>query len=158
MIPAAFDYVRPADLGEALRILKEHEGEAKVLSGGFSLLPLIKLRLAQPGLLVDLRDVGGLDGIGRSGDEFRIGARATHRRILEDPALARRPPDHARRGRRHRRPADPQLGHDRRIRGPRGPGCRLAGGPPGAPRRDRPAKHRVASGWSRRAGSSSTRS
>ena len=87
MIPAAFDYVRPADLGEALRILKEREGEAKVLSGGFSLLPLIKLRLAQPGLLVDLRDVGGLDGITRSGDEFRIGARATHRRILEDPAL-----------------------------------------------------------------------
>ena len=87
MIPAAFEYVRPADLGEALRILKEHEGEAKVLSGGFSLLPLLKLRLAQPGLLVDLRDVGGLDGIARSGDEFRIGGRATHRRILEDPAL-----------------------------------------------------------------------
>jgi carbon-monoxide dehydrogenase medium subunit len=87
MIPAAFDYVRPADLGEALRILKEHEGEAKVLSGGFSLLPLLKLRLAQPGLIVDLRDVGELDGISRSGDGFRIGARATHRRILEDPAL-----------------------------------------------------------------------
>src|SRR3989304_6051423 len=92
MIPAAFDYVRPADLGEALRILKEHEGEGKVLSGGFSLLSLIKLRLAQPALLVDLRDVGGLDGISRIGDEFRIGARATHRRILEDAALGTAPP------------------------------------------------------------------
>src|SRR3970040_507288 len=87
MLPAAVDYVRPSDLGEALRILKEREGEAKVLSGGYSLLPLIKLRLAQPALLVDLRDVGGLDGISRIGDEFRIGGRATHRRILEDAAL-----------------------------------------------------------------------
>ncbi|HSO30311.1 MAG TPA: FAD binding domain-containing protein, partial [Candidatus Sulfomarinibacteraceae bacterium] len=46
-----------------------------------------KLRLAQPSVLVDLRDIGGLDGISRSGDEFRIGGRATHRRILEDEAL-----------------------------------------------------------------------
>ncbi|HEX5823786.1 MAG TPA: xanthine dehydrogenase family protein subunit M [Candidatus Limnocylindrales bacterium] len=87
MIPAAFEYVRPVDLGEALQILKDHEGEAKVLSGGYSLLPLLKLRLAQPALLVDLQDVGGLDGIGRRGDEFRIGGRATHRQILEDPDL-----------------------------------------------------------------------
>ncbi len=87
MIPPAFDYVRPADLGEALRILKAHEGEAKVLSGGFSLIPLLKLRLAQPALLVDLRDVGGLIDITKSGDAFRIGGRATHRRILEDAAL-----------------------------------------------------------------------
>src|SRR3972149_2824269 len=85
MIPPVFDYVRPSDLGEALRILKEREGEAKVLSGGYSLLPLIKLRLAQPALLVDLRDVGGLDGISRIGDEFRIGGRATPR-AARDPA------------------------------------------------------------------------
>ncbi len=83
MFPSAFDYVRPGSLDEALRILKEHEGEAKVLSGGFSLLPLMKLRLAQPGLLVDLRDVGGLNGLTRDGDVIRIGGRATHRQILE---------------------------------------------------------------------------
>jgi len=88
MIPAAVDYVRPADLGEALRILKEREGEAKVLSGGYSLLPLLKLRLAQPALLVDLQAIGGLDGISRTDDDIRIGARATHRRILEDDGLA----------------------------------------------------------------------
>ncbi len=88
MIPSAFDYVRPADLGEALRILKEREGEAKVLSGGYSLLPLLKLRLAQPALLVDIGAIGGLDGITRTDDDIRIGGRATHRRILEDDGLA----------------------------------------------------------------------
>lgn len=87
MIPSAFDYTRPRDLAEALRILKDREGEAKVLSGGYSLLPLVKLRLAQPALLVDLRDVGGLDAITLSGGEFRIGGRATHRAIQTDAAL-----------------------------------------------------------------------
>jgi carbon-monoxide dehydrogenase medium subunit len=85
MIPAAFDYVRPADLDAALKILAEREGEAKLLSGGYSLIPLLKLRLAQPGLLVDLRDVAGLDGIVQTDDELRIGARATHRQIHENP-------------------------------------------------------------------------
>jgi len=88
MIPPAFDYVRPADLGEALRILREREGEAKVLSGGYSLLPLLKLRLAQPAVLVDLQAIAGLDGISRTDDDIRIGGRATHRRILEDDGLA----------------------------------------------------------------------
>lgn len=87
MIPAPFDYVRPPDLDAALRILAEREGEAKLLSGGYSLLPLLKLRLAQPGLLVDLRDVAGLDGISRR-DFFAIGGRVTHRRIHEDDGLA----------------------------------------------------------------------
>jgi carbon-monoxide dehydrogenase medium subunit len=83
MIPGQFDYVRPGDLDETLRILTEREGEAKLLSGGYSLLPLIKLRLAQPALLVDLRDVAGLDGIAETDDYLRIGARATHRQIHE---------------------------------------------------------------------------
>ena len=83
MIPGHFDYIRPPDLAETLRILKEREGEAKLLSGGYSLIPLIKLRLAQPALLVDLRDVTGLDGIGETDDYLRIGARATHRQIHE---------------------------------------------------------------------------
>ena len=83
MIPGHFDYVRPVDLAETLRILQEREGEAKLLSGGYSLIPLIKLRLAQPALLVDLRDVTGLDGISETDDYLRIGARATHRQIHE---------------------------------------------------------------------------
>jgi aerobic carbon-monoxide dehydrogenase medium subunit len=88
MIPAPFDYVRPPDLDGALRILAEREGEAKLISGGYSLLPLLKLRLAAPGILVDLRDITGLDGISRRDDDFRIGGRATHRRIHEDAGLA----------------------------------------------------------------------
>lgn len=83
MIPGQFEYVRPGDLGETLQILKDREGEAKLLSGGYSLLPLIKLRLAQPALLVDLRDVTGLDGITETDDFLVIGAKATHRQIHE---------------------------------------------------------------------------
>ena len=55
MIPASFDYVRPGTLEEALAILRDREGEAKVLAGGYSLIPLLKLRLAQPALLVDIQ-------------------------------------------------------------------------------------------------------
>jgi carbon-monoxide dehydrogenase medium subunit len=87
MIPPQFDYVRPSGLDEALRILSEREGEAKLLAGGYSLLPLLKLRLAQPGVLVDLRDVGGLDSIVENDDALIIGGRATHRRILESPVV-----------------------------------------------------------------------
>ncbi len=92
MIPAQFDYVRPSDLPDALRILKEREGEAKVLSGGYSLIPLLKLRLAQPGLLVDIRDVSGLDGIVETAGELVVGGRATHRQIQLDPVVAARYP------------------------------------------------------------------
>jgi len=92
MIPAPFDYVRPPDLDGALKILAEREGEAKLLSGGYSLIPLLKLRLAQPGLLVDLRDVSGLDGIVETDDELRIGGRATHRQINENSIVVDRYP------------------------------------------------------------------
>lgn len=87
MIPAQFEYVRPASLEDALAILRDREGEAKVLAGGYSLLPLLKLRLAQPGLLVDIGNLDGLAGIARDGDELRIGGRTTHRRIHEDPLI-----------------------------------------------------------------------
>jgi aerobic carbon-monoxide dehydrogenase medium subunit len=84
MIPAQFDYVRPANLDEVFQVLKDREGEAKILSGGYSLIPLIKLRLAQPALLVDIRDIDGMDGIIETDDDLRIGARATHRRIHDN--------------------------------------------------------------------------
>jgi carbon-monoxide dehydrogenase medium subunit len=86
VIPAQVDYVRPADVGEALRILSEREGEAKVLAGGYSLIPLLKLRLAQPGLLVDIADLG-MEGIVETDDDLRIGARTTHRAIHEHPII-----------------------------------------------------------------------
>ncbi len=87
MIPAQLEYVRPGSLDEALRILRDRDGEAKVLSGGYSLLPMIKLRLAQPALLVDIQAIDGLDGISETDDEWRIGGRATHQQILEHAAL-----------------------------------------------------------------------
>ena len=87
MIPAQFDYVRPAAMHEALQILVDHEGEAKILAGGYSLLPLLKLRLASPALLVDIRDIDVLDEIIETPDGLRIGGRTTHRRILENPVV-----------------------------------------------------------------------
>jgi carbon-monoxide dehydrogenase medium subunit len=92
MIPAQLDYVRPASLDEALRILSDREGEAKLLSGGYSLIPLIKLRLAQPALLVDMQAITGLDGISETDDHLVIGARATHRQIHESPVIQARYP------------------------------------------------------------------
>jgi carbon-monoxide dehydrogenase medium subunit len=92
MIPAQLDYVRPGSLDEALRILTDREGEAKLLSGGYSLIPLIKLRLAQPALLVDMRAIPGLDGIGETDDALVIGSRATHRQIAESPLIATKYP------------------------------------------------------------------
>ena len=88
MIPGEFDYVRPGDLDEALRILADREGEAKVLSGGYSLIPLLKLRLGQPGLLVDIGRIPGLDGISETDDYLLIGARATHKQAHDDPIIA----------------------------------------------------------------------
>ena len=92
MIPGQFDYVRPGSLGETLQILKDREGDAKLLSGGYSLIPLIKLRLAQPALLVDLQDVSGLDGIIETDDHLVIGARATHRQIHDNEIIQDRYP------------------------------------------------------------------
>ena len=92
MIPAQFDYVRPAAIHEALQILAAREGEAKILSGGYSLLPLLKLRLASPGLLVDIQDLDGLDEVLETDDGLRIGGRTTHRRIHESPAVIARHP------------------------------------------------------------------
>lgn len=90
MIPGEFDYERPPDLDSALALLRERDG-AKVMAGGHSLLPLLKFRLAAPEVVVDLRDIAGLDGISEAGDGLRIGALATHRQILEHPVTERYP-------------------------------------------------------------------
>jgi len=74
MIPAAFDYHRPETLDEALKLLKKHGDEAKVLSGGMSLLPMLKLRLASFAHLVDINRVPGLDYIKEEKGTLRIGA------------------------------------------------------------------------------------
>jgi aerobic carbon-monoxide dehydrogenase medium subunit len=81
MIPAEFDYVAPESVEDAVAALRDGGGEAKLLAGGHSLLPLMKLRLAFPTLLVDLRRVPGLARIERENGSFRIGAMTTHHQV-----------------------------------------------------------------------------
>jgi carbon-monoxide dehydrogenase medium subunit len=78
VIPPEFDYVAPDTLDEALQALSGHGEDAKVLAGGHSLLPLMKLRLAAPTLLVDLRKIPGLRGVQRENGQWRIGAMTRH--------------------------------------------------------------------------------
>jgi aerobic carbon-monoxide dehydrogenase medium subunit len=78
VIPAEFDYVAPGSLDEVLAALRDGGEDAKLLAGGHSLLPLMKLRLAAPTLLVDLRLVPGLSGIQRENGTVRIGAMTRH--------------------------------------------------------------------------------
>ncbi|HZS14752.1 MAG TPA: xanthine dehydrogenase family protein subunit M [Candidatus Dormibacteraeota bacterium] len=78
MFPAAFDYSAPATLDEALRLLHERGEDAKVLAGGQSLIPLLKLRFATPALVVDIGRIEGLDGIGRDDGTLHVRARTRH--------------------------------------------------------------------------------
>ncbi len=87
MIPAPFDYIAPATLEEAIRALNSHGEDAKLLSGGHSLLPMMKLRLANPKLLIDLSKIPGLSGIRQEGDKITIGALTTHYQIESSELL-----------------------------------------------------------------------
>jgi carbon-monoxide dehydrogenase medium subunit len=83
VIPVQFDYTAPESLDDALSALQAGGEDAKVLAGGHSLLPLMKLRLAAPSLLVDLRRVPGLRGIERDNGAFRIGAMTPHVEVAQ---------------------------------------------------------------------------
>ncbi|NEC48892.1 xanthine dehydrogenase family protein subunit M, partial [Actinospica acidiphila] len=89
MIPPAFDYVRPHTVEEAVRALADGGEDAKVLAGGQSLLPLMRLRMAFPQLLVDTGRIPGLRGSRMEGDTLVVGAMTTHHDVLRD-ALVRR--------------------------------------------------------------------
>src|SRR5207245_4201965 len=88
MIPAAFEYHSPKTLEDALRLLERHGDEAKVLAGGHSLLPLMKLRLAAPRYVIDLGRLRGMSYIREKNGQIAIGALTTHAE-LEAPALLR---------------------------------------------------------------------
>ncbi len=81
MFPAAFDYIAPATLDEVLGLLSQHGDDAKVLAGGQSLIPLLKLRFATPVIVVDIGKVEGLEGVRRENGHVRIGARTRHRDV-----------------------------------------------------------------------------
>ena len=91
MIPANFEYESPRELGEVLELLAKRE-DAKVLAGGHSLLPAMKLRLSAPAMLVDLSRVAGLNYIKEAGDVIRIGATTTHAEIVASGLLQARSP------------------------------------------------------------------
>lgn len=87
MIPPTFDYVRPSTVEEAVAALGEHGEDAKVLAGGQSLMPLLRLRLAYPTALVDVGRVPDLRGIRDDGDALVIGAMTTHHEVVRDPLV-----------------------------------------------------------------------
>lgn len=89
MKPAAFDYFRPANLSEALALLAKHKDGCKILAGGQSLVPAMNFRLARPGILIDINDLGELDYIRADDRGLHIGAltrhAAFHRRVVDGP-------------------------------------------------------------------------
>ncbi|MBV8425118.1 MAG: xanthine dehydrogenase family protein subunit M [Candidatus Eremiobacteraeota bacterium] len=89
MIPASFSYARPRSLDEAFALLSEHGSDAKLLAGGHSLLPMMKLRLATPGILIDISRITGLDSIKAGADGVAIGALTTHAAIAASADVAR---------------------------------------------------------------------
>jgi carbon-monoxide dehydrogenase medium subunit len=88
MIPAAFDYKRASSADEAVALLVEHGDDAKLLSGGMSLLPLMKLRLATPAVLVDVGRLRDLSYVRDAGDHVAIGALTRHRDVETSDVLA----------------------------------------------------------------------
>jgi carbon-monoxide dehydrogenase medium subunit len=87
MIPATFDYVRAESVDHAVEALGEHGDEAKLLAGGHSLLPMMRMRLAVPEVLVDLGRIGELRGVREDGDWLAIGAGTTHDEVVNDPLV-----------------------------------------------------------------------
>ncbi|EID52918.1 FAD binding domain-containing protein [Saccharomonospora xinjiangensis] len=91
MIPAPFDYVAPTTVDEAVRALSEAGEDAKLIAGGQSLLPVLRLRMAAPTTLIDIGRIAELRGVRDDGDAVVIGAMTTHHEVLRDPLIA----DHA---------------------------------------------------------------
>jgi carbon-monoxide dehydrogenase medium subunit len=92
VIPAEFDYVKATSIDQAVAALAEHGDEAKVLGGGQSLLPLLRLRLSYPTVVVDVCTVEEMRGIREDGDRLVIGAMTTHDEVLRDPLVRRHLP------------------------------------------------------------------
>jgi carbon-monoxide dehydrogenase medium subunit len=87
MYPANFDYVRPSTIDEALALLVRHGDDAKVLAGGHSLIPAMKLRLARPKIVIDIARIANLNNIREAGGRIAIGAMTTHQEIASSKLL-----------------------------------------------------------------------
>jgi carbon-monoxide dehydrogenase medium subunit len=88
MIPAQFDYVAPTSVEEALAALAEHGDDAKVMAGGQSLLPVLRMRLNAPEVIVDIGRIDALRGVRDDGDALVIGATTPHAEVASDPLVA----------------------------------------------------------------------
>jgi len=87
MIPAQFDYLRAGSVDEAVAALVERGDDAKVLAGGQSLIPLLRLRLSYPELVVDVSRVEEMHGVREDGDSIVVGAMTTHHEVIRDPLV-----------------------------------------------------------------------
>jgi aerobic carbon-monoxide dehydrogenase medium subunit len=87
MIPVAFDYAAPTTLDEALAALADAGEDAKILAGGQSLLPVLRMRLNAPSVVIDLGRIDGLSGIREDGNDLVIGAMTTHDEVMHDPLV-----------------------------------------------------------------------
>ncbi|HEX7995228.1 MAG TPA: FAD binding domain-containing protein, partial [Streptosporangiaceae bacterium] len=92
MIPAQFEYVAADSAAHAIDLLGEHGDDAKVLAGGHSLLPMMKLRLAAPAVLIDIARPPGLSGISLDGDEIVVGATTRHADLVSSELLSAEAP------------------------------------------------------------------
>ena len=88
MIPPSFEYLRPKSISEAIQMLQQHGDDAKILSGGQSLIPMMRLRLARPGILIDINRIAGLSHIKEEGGFLKIGG-LTREAELESSPLVR---------------------------------------------------------------------
>lgn len=88
-VPAPFDYERATSVSHALELLERHGDDAQIIAGGHSLLPMMKLRLARPEVLIDINDCGDLDHITAHDDVLRIGALTRHAALLASGTIAR---------------------------------------------------------------------
>jgi carbon-monoxide dehydrogenase medium subunit len=89
MIPSTFAYAAPETLDDALAMLASTDHETKVMAGGQSLIPLLKLRLASPAVVMDISRLDSLGAIEKSPSGFRIGALVTHQRLIDDDTITR---------------------------------------------------------------------
>jgi carbon-monoxide dehydrogenase medium subunit len=91
-VPAPFEYERATSVDHALELLQRLGPEARIIAGGHSLLPMMKLRLAAPEYLIDINDLADLAYISEEGEEIRVGAMTRHRELLESPLMRERLP------------------------------------------------------------------
>ena len=148
-VPAPFDYARASSVDEAIALLERLGPEARLVAGGHSLLPMMKLRLATPEHLIDINPLDVELGYIREEDgEVRIGALTRHREILESDLLAAPLPDRPRGRGADRRPARAQPRHDRRRALPGRPVRGPQRGVRRARRRRRHPRRAAASAWS----------